>query len=229
MNQQAKPIDNPTEIPPNLSDEDRMDFLMERGVSERFLEGAEEAPEDERPRPRTKPINVRFDDYTLTRLKALADSRNVGYQTLLKMFVQERLYEEEKKEAAPPAASGRADQLPDQSAQKRRDWLNRVHDYLKEHEELLDDPELTSIATSRMASDSSAMLKQLGREINEASREAGYPISRLNRMEKAFHKLEPFVVRVIDTYKEKFGEAEENDEGKYGVIREAERVVGESR
>lgn len=77
---------------------------MEHGVSESFLENTEEAPEDERPRPRTKPINVRFDDFTLSRLKALADSRNVGYQTLLKMFVQERLYEEEKKEVASPTA-----------------------------------------------------------------------------------------------------------------------------
>ncbi len=110
MNQRTKPIDNPKEIPSNLSDEDRMDFLMEHGVSESFLENTEEAPEDERPRPRTKPINVRFDDFTLVRLKRLADSRNVGYQTLLKMFVQERLYEEEKREAALPTASTQGDQ-----------------------------------------------------------------------------------------------------------------------
>jgi len=99
MNQRKKPIDSPKEIPSNLSDEERRDFLMEHGVSESFLENTDEAPEDERPRPRTKPINVRFDDFTLTRLKTLADSRNVGYQTLLKMFVQERLYEEEKRES----------------------------------------------------------------------------------------------------------------------------------
>jgi hypothetical protein len=55
-------------------------------------------PEDERPRQRTRPINVRFDDFTLGRLKELADRRNVGYQTLLKEFVVERLYEEEKRE-----------------------------------------------------------------------------------------------------------------------------------
>ncbi len=82
---------------------------MEHGVSESFLENMEEAPEDERPRPRTKPINVRFDDFTLTRLKTLADSRNVGYQTLLKMFVQERLYEEEKREVASPTAPSQGD------------------------------------------------------------------------------------------------------------------------
>ena len=47
---------------------------------------------------RTTPIAVRFDQFPLTRLKALAALRNTGYQTLLKEFVVERLYEEEKRE-----------------------------------------------------------------------------------------------------------------------------------
>jgi predicted DNA binding CopG/RHH family protein len=47
---------------------------------------------------RTKPIAVRFDEFTLERLRALAARRNTGYQTLLKEFVVERLYEEEKRE-----------------------------------------------------------------------------------------------------------------------------------
>jgi hypothetical protein len=47
---------------------------------------------------RTTPIAVRFDQFTLTRLRALAALRNTGYQTLLKEFVIERLYEEEKRE-----------------------------------------------------------------------------------------------------------------------------------
>jgi len=46
---------------------------------------------------RTTPIAVRFDQFTLERLKALATLRNKGYQTLLKEFVVERLYEEEKR------------------------------------------------------------------------------------------------------------------------------------
>ena len=41
---------------------------------------------------------MRFDDSTLQRLKALAARRHKGYQTLLKEFVMERLYEEEKRE-----------------------------------------------------------------------------------------------------------------------------------
>jgi hypothetical protein len=47
---------------------------------------------------RTKPVAIRFDRFTLTRLKALAALRNTGYQTLLKEFVVERLYEEERRE-----------------------------------------------------------------------------------------------------------------------------------
>jgi hypothetical protein len=46
---------------------------------------------------RTTPIAIRFDQFTLHRLKALAALRNTGYQTLLKEFVVERLYEEEKR------------------------------------------------------------------------------------------------------------------------------------
>lgn len=47
---------------------------------------------------RTTPIAVRFDQFTLKRLKTLAALHNKGYQTLLKEFVVERLYEEEKRE-----------------------------------------------------------------------------------------------------------------------------------
>ncbi len=52
---------------------------------------------------RTTPIAIRFDQFTLMRLKALASSRNTGYQTLLKEFVIERLYEEEKREGIIPS------------------------------------------------------------------------------------------------------------------------------
>jgi hypothetical protein len=46
---------------------------------------------------RTTPIAIRFDQFTLKRLKTLAALHNKGYQTLLKEFVVERLYEEEKR------------------------------------------------------------------------------------------------------------------------------------
>jgi hypothetical protein len=46
---------------------------------------------------RTTPIAIRFDEFTLSRLRALAALHNKGYQTLLKEFVVERLYEEERR------------------------------------------------------------------------------------------------------------------------------------
>lgn len=49
------------------------------------------------PRPRTTPVPIRFSDDVIRRAKVLAARRNTGYQTLLKEFVIERLYEEEKR------------------------------------------------------------------------------------------------------------------------------------
>lgn len=49
-------------------------------------------------RSRTSPVSIRFDGDTLARLKTLARRRHKGYQSMLKEFVSERLYEEEKRE-----------------------------------------------------------------------------------------------------------------------------------
>jgi hypothetical protein len=49
------------------------------------------------PRARTRPVAVRFDDDTIGRLRQVAKLKGKGYQTLLKEFVVERLYEEEKR------------------------------------------------------------------------------------------------------------------------------------
>jgi hypothetical protein len=68
-------------------------FLEQEARRERILRMQDKV------RPgRTTPIAIRFDQFTLKRLKALAALRNTGYQTLLKEFVVERLYEEEKRE-----------------------------------------------------------------------------------------------------------------------------------
>jgi hypothetical protein len=50
------------------------------------------------PWPRTKPVAIRFDADTLARLKVVARKKHKRYQTLLKEFATERLYEEEKRE-----------------------------------------------------------------------------------------------------------------------------------
>ena len=80
-------------------------FFDEEKRRERILEM------QDRIRPgRTKPIAIRLDQFTVKRLKALAALHNTGYQTLLKEFVVERLYEEERRagiisEPAPPKGS----------------------------------------------------------------------------------------------------------------------------
>ena len=52
-----------------------------------------------RPRASSKrPVSIRFDEDTMTRLKKLATVKETNYQTLVKNFVNERLYEEEKRE-----------------------------------------------------------------------------------------------------------------------------------
>ena len=85
----------PGEVDPTkgLSLEDPHGFLEQQARREKALRMQDLI------RPgRTTPIAIRFDQFTLTRLKALAALRNTGYQTLLKEFVVERLYEEEKRE-----------------------------------------------------------------------------------------------------------------------------------
>jgi hypothetical protein len=64
------------------------------------LNGDEELPPARSPSAatRTRPISVRLDDDILRRLKVLAAMKRKGYQTMLKEFLVERLYEEEKRE-----------------------------------------------------------------------------------------------------------------------------------
>jgi hypothetical protein len=61
----------------------------------------------------TQPIPIRFEVDLLRRLRLMAARKRVGYQTLLKMFVAERLYEEEKREGLLPATVS----LPERVAQ----------------------------------------------------------------------------------------------------------------
>jgi len=51
---------------------------------------------------RTRPVAIRFDADVLSRLRTVAQKKGKGYQTLLKEFVVERLYEEERREGILP-------------------------------------------------------------------------------------------------------------------------------
>jgi predicted DNA binding CopG/RHH family protein len=95
-------VSNWGEIPSFTSEEEEAAFWETHALSEELLNEMKphSDPRLPSPRARTKPIAIRFDESTLRRVKALASRRGKGYQTLLKEFVSERLYEEEKREGA---------------------------------------------------------------------------------------------------------------------------------
>jgi hypothetical protein len=95
-----KEIQSLDEIPSFKSEAEEAEFWATHSLGEKLLDQMEPIPEGELPppRPRTKPISLRFDKDVLERLKEMAKVKHKGYQTMLKEFVLERLYEEEKRE-----------------------------------------------------------------------------------------------------------------------------------
>ena len=98
-----KMIENWDEVPAFTDEAQEAAFWDTHTISEALADKMHSVPRDgggilPPARPRTKPIPIRFDDTTLARLKALAARRNRGYQTIVREFIAERLYEEEKRE-----------------------------------------------------------------------------------------------------------------------------------
>lgn len=98
---------DPADIPAFASEADEAAFWDTHSWSDELLGGAAKGPRDpDLPPPRLQgrkqaaPISLRLEDNTVGRLKRLAERKGMGYQTLLKQFVLERLYEEEKHEDA---------------------------------------------------------------------------------------------------------------------------------
>ncbi len=91
-------INSLDEIPDFASEAEEAEFWATHGLGPALLD--QMGPLDNvlpRARPRTRPVVIRFDDDTLTRLRALARAKGKPYQTLLEEFAIERLYEEEKR------------------------------------------------------------------------------------------------------------------------------------
>src|SRR5487761_2269443 len=93
------PVLTERDIPTFATEADEQEFWATHVLDGELLEGFGPPPEGLIPtRPRTTPVAIRFDADTLARLKAIAKKKHKGYQTLLKEFVAERLYEEEQRE-----------------------------------------------------------------------------------------------------------------------------------
>ena len=96
------------EVPEFASEREEADFWASHGLGQSSLDQDIEDTSGIPRLPRSvSATSIRLDRATLWRLKRLAARRGKGYQTLLKEFVIERLYEEEKREGIiPPRPPG---------------------------------------------------------------------------------------------------------------------------
>lgn len=96
------PLTDPQQIPEQMTEEEARTFWDTHEVTEAYLSKVEGEGEPDLPPKRaptaSQSINLRLEANTLRRLKAMAARKQMGYQTLLKSFLTERLYEEEKRE-----------------------------------------------------------------------------------------------------------------------------------
>ncbi|EJY57254.1 hypothetical protein URH17368_0044 [Alicyclobacillus hesperidum URH17-3-68] len=94
-----EPIREPKKVPQHFTDKESADYWDTHELTEEFLLNTRLLDESEMPPKRadTKTITIRIDIDTIERLQKVAERRHKGYQTLLKQFVIERLYEEEKR------------------------------------------------------------------------------------------------------------------------------------
>jgi hypothetical protein len=106
------PVNSRTEIPKFASEEEFAQFWQTHSIGPGLIEEGRSDPEvqamaarlrggKERQSPRQPKASfvtsLRLDADVETRLKHVAALKQVPYQTLLKQFVSERLYEEEKR------------------------------------------------------------------------------------------------------------------------------------
>lgn len=93
------PVNDPNEVPKDMTDQESAEYWDSHELTKDFLLHARPLEDAEMPSKRTdaRTITIRMDIDTLDRLQELAERKHKGYQTLLKQFVIERLYEEEKK------------------------------------------------------------------------------------------------------------------------------------
>lgn len=92
-------INRVDEIPDFKNEAEEAAFWANHEWSDELYETqAEEPPPGVLPPPRTKPVSLRLDEHMIRRAKFLGQRRRQGYQTLMKAWIIERLYEEEKRE-----------------------------------------------------------------------------------------------------------------------------------
>ncbi|HEY0829081.1 MAG TPA: CopG family antitoxin [Bacilli bacterium] len=94
-----KTIHSVQEIPTCMSEDEAAEFWATHTMSEELLEASVIEDDDDDLPVRTKSVSIslRLDADLLTRIRKLAKYKHKGYQTVIKDFLVERAYEEEKK------------------------------------------------------------------------------------------------------------------------------------
>ena len=81
-----------------MSEDEAAEFWGSHALSEELLEKSIIEDDDDLPkRSPSKTISLRLETDLLNRLQYIASCKGMGYQTLLKQFLIERTYEEERK------------------------------------------------------------------------------------------------------------------------------------
>jgi predicted DNA binding CopG/RHH family protein len=100
--QQMTPIHSMSEVPQGMTEAQEAEFWSRHYLSDKVAMYPVEKGDPDFPPARvaaaSQKISLRVEQDVINRLKAVAVKKRMGYQTLLKEFVIERLYEEEKRE-----------------------------------------------------------------------------------------------------------------------------------
>jgi hypothetical protein len=96
------PVKRREDIPAFANEAEEHRFWSTHELAGELLDSMEPVPEEgddwlPPARPRSTPVLIRFNDDVIALAKALAAKQHTGYQTLIKQYVTERLYEEEKR------------------------------------------------------------------------------------------------------------------------------------
>lgn len=83
-------------IPKFKNEDEERDFWDTHDLTEYFDMSKAESVVFPNLKPSTKTISIRLPEYLLARIKQLANSRDVPYQSLMKIFLAERVKQELK-------------------------------------------------------------------------------------------------------------------------------------
>ena len=90
-------MDKRKQVPAFKSEEEERQFWLEHDAAEYFDLAKARFVTFSRLKPTTKSISLRLPETLLNELKVLAHQRDVPYQSLIKMFLAERIAEERRR------------------------------------------------------------------------------------------------------------------------------------